>query len=81
MIEWRNLAMELADEFSVELVSVAPETAQQEYDAIHKSIQSIEEKLNFYEEKLKLYKKNTLIRDIIKITEDKKIKELLEQLQ
>ena len=40
MIEWRNLALELADEFSVELVSVDPETAQQEYDAIHKCILS-----------------------------------------
>ena len=38
MIEWRNLAMELAESFSADLNIVNPETSLQEYDAIHKSI-------------------------------------------
>ncbi|MBR7103901.1 MAG: ATP-dependent RNA helicase HrpA [Lentisphaeria bacterium] len=40
MTEWRNLAFELADEFSVSLDCVDAETSLQEYDAIHKSILS-----------------------------------------
>lgn len=49
-------------------------------NAVHKSLQSIEEKLLFYEEKLELYKKNKIICDIIEKVEDTKIKEQLKGL-
>lgn len=49
-------------------------------NAIHKSLQNIEEKLLFYEEKLELYKKNKIIYDIIEQVEDTKIKEQLKGL-
>lgn len=49
-------------------------------NAVHKSLQSIEEKLLFYEEKLELYKKNKIICDIIEEVEDTKIKEQLKGL-
>ena len=49
-------------------------------NAIHKVIQSMEEKLLFYEEKLELYKKNKIICDIIELENDNKIKEMLRGL-
>lgn len=49
-------------------------------NAIHKVIKNMEEKLLFYEEKLELYKRNKIICDIIDITKDKKIKEMLKGL-
>ena len=49
-------------------------------NAIHKVIQSIDEKLLFYEEKLELYKKNKIICDIIELEKDNKIKEMLKGL-
>ena len=49
-------------------------------NAIHKVIQSMEEKLLFYEEKLELYKKNKIIYDIINLVDDDKIKEMLKGL-
>ena len=49
-------------------------------NAIHKVIQSVEEKLLFYEEKLNLYKKSKLITEIIKQEQDNKIKERLKEL-
>ena len=49
-------------------------------NAIHKAIQAMEEKLVFYEEKLELYKKNKIICDIIKLEQDKKIKDMLKGL-
>ncbi len=39
MLEWRNLALELAEDFSA-TADIDPETAVLEYDAIHKSILS-----------------------------------------
>lgn len=49
-------------------------------NAIHKSLQRMEEKLLFYEEKLKLFHKNQLLCDIIKRESDKNIKRELEEL-
>lgn len=49
-------------------------------NAVHKSIISVEEKLNFYEEKLRLFYKTNLIRDIIAIEDDEKIKNKLKEL-
>ena len=49
-------------------------------NAIHKVIQSMEEKLLFYEEKLELYKKNKIICDIIELEQDNNIKEMLKGL-
>ena len=49
-------------------------------NAIHKVIQSMEEKLLFYEEKLELYKKNKIICDIIELTDDKSVIERLKGL-
>lgn len=49
-------------------------------NAIHKVLQSMEEKLLFYEKKLELYKKNKIICDIIETIEDNKIKEQLKGL-
>ena len=49
-------------------------------NAIHKVIQSMEDKLLFYEEKLELYKKNKIICDIIESTDDKRIIEKLKGL-
>lgn len=49
-------------------------------NAIHKVIQSMEEKLLFYEEKLELYKKNKIICDIIELEKDSNIIEMLKGL-
>ena len=49
-------------------------------NAIHKCLITVEEKLTFFEEKLKLYEKTTLIRDIIKEEDIKKIKKKLKEL-
>lgn len=49
-------------------------------NAVHKCLISTEEKLKFYEEKLKLFYKNNIIHDIIKTTNDKKIKDKLKEL-
>lgn len=49
-------------------------------NAIHKNIKTVEEKLLFYEEKLELYKKKTLLEDIIKEIDNKKIIEKLQNL-
>ena len=49
-------------------------------NAIHKVIQSMEEKLIFYEEKLELYKKSKIIYDIIEMEKDNNIKEMLKGL-
>ena len=49
-------------------------------NAIHKVIQSMEEKLIFYEEKLELYKKSKIIYDIIELEKDNNIKEMLKGL-
>ena len=49
-------------------------------NAIHKVIQSMEEKLLFYEEKLELYKKSKIISNIIELETDNKIKEMLKGL-
>lgn len=49
-------------------------------NAVHKCLISSEQKLKFYEEKLKLFYKNNIIHDIIKTTNDKKIKDKLKEL-
>ena len=49
-------------------------------NAVHKTLQLIEEKLKFYEEKLGLYHKSILIRDIISDIEDKDIQNRLKEL-
>ena len=49
-------------------------------NAIHKVLQSMEEKLLFYEEKLELYKKSKIIYDIIELEKDNNIKEMLKGL-
>ena len=49
-------------------------------NAIHKCIQSMEEKLKFYEEKLRLYYKTNIIRDIMDRVDDDNLKEKLKEL-
>jgi len=49
-------------------------------NAIHKVLQSMEEKLLFYEEKLELYKKSKIISNIIELETDTNIKEILKGL-
>ena len=49
-------------------------------NAIHKQLKAIEEKLIFYENTLKLYKKDTKLKEIITITNDKEIIEAIEDL-
>lgn len=49
-------------------------------NAIYHQLKLIEKKLIFYEEKLKLYSKKEKINDIIKLINDSKIKEELEEL-
>ncbi len=49
-------------------------------NAIHKCLRTVEEKLKFYEEKLKLFRKANIIRDIIKIETNDKIKNKLKEL-
>ena len=49
-------------------------------NAIHKGIQTVEQRLKFYEEKLCLYSKSCIIYDIIEKINDKEIKKMLEGL-
>ncbi len=49
-------------------------------NAIHKSLQSMEEKLLFYERVLEAYKKNQQLRAIIEKIENEEIKERLKGL-
>ena len=49
-------------------------------NAIHKVLQSVEEKLQFYEEKLKLYKKSKIIYDIIDKESSQEIKRTLKEM-
>lgn len=49
-------------------------------NAIHKVLQSVEEKLQFYEEKLKLYKKSKIIYDIIEKESSQEIKKILKEM-
>ena len=49
-------------------------------NAIHKVLQSVEEKLQFYEEKLKLYKKSKIIYDIIDKESSQEIKKILKEM-
>ena len=49
-------------------------------NAIHKSIQSMEEKLKFYEDKLRLFYKSNVIRGIINDIGDNNIRDRLEKL-
>ncbi len=49
-------------------------------NAVHKQIKSIETKLYFYEKKLKLYQKDLLLKEIISIETDNKIKKDLEKV-
>lgn len=49
-------------------------------NAIHKVLQSVEEKLQFYEEKLKLYKKSKIIYDIIEKESSQEIKRVLKEM-
>lgn len=49
-------------------------------NAIHKVLQSVEEKLQFYEEKLKLYKKSKIIYDIIDKESSQEIKRILKEM-
>lgn len=49
-------------------------------NAVHKSIQSIEEKLKFYEDKLRLFYKSNIIRDIISDMKDENLRDRLERL-
>ena len=66
---FNNLSLaEIADNFGVSR------------NAIHKGIQTVEQRLKFYEEKLGLYRKNKIICDIIKLEKDEEIKKMLEGL-
>ena len=49
-------------------------------NAIFHQLKLIEKKLNFYEEKLRIYSKKRIINDIIKIIDDKRVKDKLENL-
>jgi predicted DNA-binding protein YlxM (UPF0122 family) len=49
-------------------------------NAIHKSIQSMEEKLKFYEDKLRLFYKSNVIRGIMNDIGDNNIRDRLEKL-
>ena len=49
-------------------------------NAVHKTIQGVEEKLMFYENKLGLFKKNKILLNIIENTSDIKLKKELEGL-
>ena len=49
-------------------------------NAIFHQLKLIEEKLLFYEEKLKIYSKMEQINDIINMIDDKRVKEMLEDL-
>ena len=49
-------------------------------NAVHKTIQGVEEKLRFYEGKLKLYEKNKKLLNIIENTSDIELRKMLEGL-
>lgn len=49
-------------------------------NAIHKVLQSVEERLQVYEEKLKLYKKSKIIYDIIDKESSQEIKGILKEM-
>lgn len=49
-------------------------------NAIHKGLQSVEERLQVYEEKLKLYKKSKIIYDIIDKESSQEIKRILKEM-
>ena len=49
-------------------------------NAIFHQLKLIEEKLNFYEDKLRIYQKKQQINDIIKMENDKRIKDKLTDL-
>lgn len=49
-------------------------------NAIHKVLQSVEERLQVYEEKLKLYKKSKIIYDIIDKESSQEIKRILKEM-
>ena len=49
-------------------------------NAIFNVLKETEEKLNYYEEKLNIYEKNKKLKEIIKNTNDMKIKEKIEEL-
>ena len=49
-------------------------------NAIFRQLKLIEEKLVFYEKKLKLYNKKCEIHDIIKLIDNKGVKEILENI-
>lgn len=49
-------------------------------NAVHKTIQGVEEKLRFYEDKLGLFEKNKILLNIIENTSDIKLKKELEEL-
>ena len=50
-------------------------------NAVHKTIKTVEDKLDFYEEKLKLYEKSVSLSKVIEKISDEKIKEELEVLK
>ena len=49
-------------------------------NAIHKVLQSVEERLQVYEEKLKLYKQSKIIYDIIDKESSQEIKRILKEM-
>lgn len=49
-------------------------------NAVHKSLKVVEDKLRFYEEKLELYKKRNELKNIIDKTNDKDLKQKLEDI-
>ncbi len=66
--------------FSNFSLSEIAENHQVSRNAIHKSIKSVQEKLENYEEKLKLYSNQQKINKIISEIKDEEIKKKLEQL-
>ena len=61
-------------------LSEIAENEDKSRNAIHKSIKGVCSKLIEYEEILNLYKKELRLKEIINKIEDKKIKEMLEEL-
>jgi hypothetical protein len=66
--------------FSNFSLSEIAENHQVSRNAIHKSIKSVQEKLENYEEKLKLYSNQQKINKLISEIKDEEIKKKLEQL-
>ena len=79
-MEERNYIIILYDFYSNLSLGEIAENTWLSRNAIHKNIKTVEEKLLFYEEKLELYKKKTLLEDIIKEIDNKKIIEKLQNL-